>query len=363
MRAGSALLIALVVIAAAGGCGSPTSIAFNVTLTGGAAQPDSLRVTLFGAGRDGVELVPLASAGKALPGTLVVSPVDAGEPGFRWLLEGLDPLGVVKSQAAAFAVLTPSAENPIDAALGAPLPDADGDGVPDVIDDCPQTPDPEQRCAAGNDSGTAPDGGFLCPANAILCEDFESGSFSTNGWTVSNLHTGDSVGIDGTRPHSGARSLDAVGVMMGQGHIAAIDHTLTLPASFAVREFLWLDSDPGADGFFLQVYSDTIGISLGESDSGDWKLVEDFNTSQTDHDSSVPLAFGTWTCLEFVVTVSGGAQRFQAWAGNQVIADFMPSEQYGFNDLYVGYARIPPGGATELYVDDVTVTPARLGCP
>ncbi len=395
MRAGCALA-ALV----AAGCGDGTSLRFAISAGAGIAQPDSLRVTLYGPGLVGSSTVPVAAAGKQLPGVLVVAPLDAGLPDFRWLLDGTDALGVVRSQAASFDTLAPGRENDRDVALGAPLEDTDGDGVPDVIDDCPALADPEQRCAQAGEFGPPPDlravdlassdlagadlatrdlstpndlsttrdfaGADLagtCPANATLCEDFESGSLATHNWSVNNLGSGDSVDINMSRPHGGTRSLDCVGASLGFGHMASIANSLGQPPSFGIRLWVYSVGDPGTDSFFVQAYTATNGVSIGQASDGNWKVTEDLGSTTDDHEGTTAVPTGKWTCIELVYSQASG-QRFQAYADNVLIADFAASATYGaFTDLYVGYARVPPNAATEVFVDDVAVAPARVGCP
>jgi hypothetical protein len=357
------LVRALIAVLGVCGCGGPTSLGLDVSLSGGLAEPDSLRVTLYGAGRLGTQTAPLASAGKRLPGRLVVTPVDAGTPGFRWLLEGLDPLGAVMAQAAAATPLAAGRETDVAALLAGKLQDTDGDGVPDVIDDCPSTPDPMQNCAAPRDLGAPGDGGVGCPPAAILCEDFESGSFMTNGWTIGSMVTGDTVVIDNVRPHSGALAMHGSGLSLSQSHHAAIDHSLSTTQTIAVRQWIYLAKPPGPFSFYLQLYTPTIGASIGTDDLGNWVLDEDLNsTTANDHTTTIATPVGAWTCIELVATQSGGAQRLQAYADNQLLLDIPASQTYAFTDLFIGAARIPQNSAAEVFLDDVAVAPTRIGC-
>ncbi len=351
----------LVGVLAACGCGPATSLGLDVSLADGLAEPDSLRVTLYGAGRLGTQTAALASAGKKLPGRLLVTPVDAGQPAFRWLLEGLDPLGAVTAQAAAATALKAGRETDVPARLASKLPDTDGDGVPDAIDDCPATPDPEQNCAAARDGG-ARDGGAGCPAGAILCEDFESGSFDTNGWSISSLASGDSVVIDGVRPHTGALAMHGSGLALSMSHHAAIDHALQASGQLAVRQWIYLAQPPGPFAFYLQLYTATVGASIGTDDAGHWDVSEDLGSTTTDHQTMIATPVGAWTCIEMVATQSGATQRLQAYADGQLLVDFQPAQPYAFTDLFIGAARIPQNSAAEVFLDDVAVAPTRIGC-
>ena len=142
--------------AALAGCGSPTSLSLSLSLSPGVTAPDTLVVSLYGAGRlSAPEAVPLTSAGKSLPGTLVLGPLDPAAPDFRVQVDGL-AAGALVAQAAARQALARSRQNRLALALGPPLADGDHDGVPDAIDDCPTLSDPDQRCASG-DLGAPPD--------------------------------------------------------------------------------------------------------------------------------------------------------------------------------------------------------------
>src|SRR5205823_4136991 len=104
--------------------------------------------------------------GRPFPGTLLLKVRDPNTPNFRLLIDGLDRGGAIQSQGAIHATLTAGKQNraTVTLTLGT-LPDQDGDGVPDAIDDCP-LPDPDQTCMP-IDGGVA-DLASLCPDGSIF---------------------------------------------------------------------------------------------------------------------------------------------------------------------------------------------------
>src|SRR5262249_1941734 len=123
----------------------------------GVSIPDSLRLTIY---RSGVQRreAPYPLAGRQLPQSLLVSSSGA-EPDLRFLVEGLDAQGAVLSQATARTSLPagehPSADLPL--AEGC-LEEADGDGIPDAIDDPPMRADGPPCRVAGRTFFVSPGG-------------------------------------------------------------------------------------------------------------------------------------------------------------------------------------------------------------
>src|SRR5205814_10573224 len=118
------------------GC-SPGQTAALLTITPASAQPDSLRISLFG---DRLLTAPrqYSLAAHPLPATVYLTHLDAGTPDFRVLADGLDAAGQAQSPGPQVIPLSPG--NQVSATVrlqdGA-LADSDGDGIPDLIDDCP----------------------------------------------------------------------------------------------------------------------------------------------------------------------------------------------------------------------------------
>ena len=138
------------------GCSQPTSLLMSLSLGKGVPAPQLLRIRLYGAGELGAPaLLALGSAGKQLPGTVVVGPLDPGIPDFRVLVDGLDAQGALMAQVASRLQIIAGQQMRASLVLMPPSADSDGDGVPDAIDDCTQLFDPDQRCGRVPDSDGA----------------------------------------------------------------------------------------------------------------------------------------------------------------------------------------------------------------
>ena len=153
-------LIAAAAVCAVGGCvAAPTTVLLRIETKEGLPTPDELRLFVYSEnGRvvDGERIPSCEGCTPKLPGEVVLYPV-AGERDLRLLVRayaagqqvgvGVDWANLVaEQQVRATVILEPG-----------PLLDGDGDGVPDVIDICPDLPDPEQTPGCGPGDG-GPDG-------------------------------------------------------------------------------------------------------------------------------------------------------------------------------------------------------------
>jgi hypothetical protein len=145
---------ALVACALASCKAEPTSVELVVALPAGVERPVKLCVAAFGNG-----LIPSAAPadgcvtlrdGDTAPFTIGIElPDGAPSPRFRVRVDGRALDGSLRSQAADHIPLVEGArvEHLLTLTAGA-LPDCDGDGVPDVIDECPGA-NARDDCAAG----------------------------------------------------------------------------------------------------------------------------------------------------------------------------------------------------------------------
>jgi hypothetical protein len=390
-------VVALALALVAGGCGGPTTLVVALSLADGLPQPDSVRVSLFGAGplRAPASL-PIASAGKQLPGTVYVGDLDATTPSFRVLCDGLDAQGAVISQAASQASLSAGAQTQLSLTLTAPLADSDGDGVPDVIDDCPQLADPEQRCTAAQadalpaddlpflfdlssadaaDAAPTPDllnpdaGALPCPAGALFCDDFESGTITKwNGGTSMSAGLSPPSIVTTAPIFRGSRSLFArvpaditdAGTSSSEYSYLEYDFVASSPAAMAAREYVYIPSAPGGFSMPLGLFDNTNGYAVGADTQGNWVITQDQAANPDKHSlTAVPL--GRWLCVELLVEY-GTTTRVRLFVDGQTLIDFVPVISTIPKQLYVGVVRGPGTVTTQYQIDDVALATQRIGC-
>jgi hypothetical protein len=176
MTSARALVVAALVAA---GCHSaPTTVRISLSAASGISADDVV-LTVFD--RDGrvIDASELGDSSR-LPGDVVVMvSANAGEA--RVVVWGM-AAGAPVANAAGRVPVVPGMEMPLGLQLTAgALPDADHDGVPDVIDNCPTTPNPDQLSSDGGTlgdacrTGSGDDGGIVSdPGNPGA--DMSSGS-------------------------------------------------------------------------------------------------------------------------------------------------------------------------------------------
>jgi len=147
--------MALMVVAALGGCREvPTSVVLEIQPAAGVAL-DELRLSIFDDLGAAVSAERLPASGPPrLPDRVVLFPRQ-GAGTVRVLVRGLQS-GQVLAEGAARLTLQPGSQVSASLALQAGrLPDLDGDGVPDLADNCPAQPNPDQRACAPSEAGAA----------------------------------------------------------------------------------------------------------------------------------------------------------------------------------------------------------------
>lgn len=396
------IIAPLVLLASA--CSGPTSLLLDLSLAPGFAQPDSLRITLYAHGIVGApQQIPLASTGRSLPGRLIVRPLDPSLPDPRVQIDGLDASGKLVSQVASRMHLAAGQQTVLQLVLDQPLPDSDHDGVPDVIDDCPDVYDPDQLCSTVPPDGAAPDltstidlagadlagvdlarldlasvdltsvtdgpppdlsRGKPCPTSNLFCDDFETGD--TSKWSSSSIKSPATLAVDQTQVWGGLYSLDATAPSSGGSTNAFLAKSFNnlAPVTLAARMYVrTLPSQP-AFTLFLGLFVGTNGYSVGVDGSGNWVVSQNQGASPDVH-SSTPVPGNQWVCLEMVLDFPAAgypAGHVRVYTDGTKILDFIPATLSFPNELDVGLVRAPGTAASKAWVDDVALALSPIGC-
>jgi hypothetical protein len=359
------------VIFALGCSPADTGVRFKVDRDVQAPPPSTLRLSMFGTGRLST---PRKISPVDLPGTLVMYEFDPATPNFRVLLDGLDANGNTTSQAATRVALVPHSMAPAALTLTAgKLPDGDGDGVPDVIDDCPTVYDPNQDCATP-DGGATSDGGTVapsdfggvvnpasCPARALFCDDFESGGIGS--WSGSRVSSASNLlTVDRQNVHSGKFALHATTVSVpnsGPSQSYVYYNWGGTPAPVALRLWLYVNSPLADDDTVAALYRQINGFAIGADGNGNWFVGED-QLASGNRSTSASIPMGRWTCVELVLQY-GRAQLFLDDASTPAL-EFAPARPVPYDELHVGLEWVPSPGGSELWVDDVALAASRVHC-
>jgi hypothetical protein len=128
------------------GC-APTAVVLDITLDGHDAAPSSLTASVYDPHR---ALVLHRAVGTHLPGRLTLDNLPSLAVPLRIALDGNGGL-----EAGAAVTITPGTTVHGSAQLSNSTRDTDGDGVPDIIDNCPTVPNPDQANQSGGTLGNA----------------------------------------------------------------------------------------------------------------------------------------------------------------------------------------------------------------
>ena len=396
MRARGCIALALVA-----GCSTPTTtrLAVDVGIATG-VMPTTVTVSVFDAhGQVGHAAVSPAP----LPGQLMVTGLPDTAVDLRIAAVGTGGTQVVLG--ATRVTLVPHMLTTASLTLAYGTLDADNDGVPDVIDDCPTVPDPLQTNSAGTGPGDACRNGALpsgdlagadlrattpvdlagpmpdlmrvastcATAGVAFCDGFETATLAPH-WIVTNNMGGSAV-VDPTRAYRGAASLhlhnDAIAA--GGSSDVELDETQTFAAYLYARAFIYVPSSfDAAEADVLLVEQNASpyqGITLGMS-KGVF-MTQDTLAGGTALVSTTTVPKDRWTCVEWEVrlgsagssngtttlTVDGTAASGLGAA--QPLYATPPINQLGIGLVGGGSAAIP---ARDLWIDELIVDTAPIGC-
>jgi hypothetical protein len=383
------------------GCGdSATSVLVDARVAAGEPAPTSLSLSVFDV--HGALVRDHALSASKLPGTLIIAGMPARD--LRVVLLGGGP----REEAAAKVTTVAGAEVHAQLVLSSATADADGDGVPDAVDNCPGTPNADQKDSDGDGVGDAcpgvdggadagmdlggdlnvapSDGGpSLCPGSFVVCESFENGL--SGFWVTSETRSPDdggpppSVAVETGRAYRGTHALHI--------HVPSLDpstyyqallgeSTRTPAGSYFVRAFVFFDNNNQfnsgqfmAAGAIVDPYG---AMNLRISDSGGFLGWYNWSDPYGPRfDSTTPIPLGRWACLEW--EVDGGATngdagtgKMRVWIDSVEVPEFhldnLWSQPFFYNVLF-GYDNDTYGmskSPTDLWFDELVIDTARVGC-
>jgi hypothetical protein len=211
------------------------------------------------------------------------------------------------------------------------------------------------------DGPAARDATMACPANAILCDDFESGT--TAKWSSTRTVDGP-LDVDGAHVHTGSFALHSlVSPATGNGSETYVAHALASPpVVLATRVWVYLPNPiEGFQGVIYLVDLPAESHYLGATtEIPNWSASGNSTAGLFDYSGSIAVQQATWTCVE--LDVDRDAKTLQLFVGDELAetaAIMDPSPVFG--TVAVGATRANADGY-ENYVDDVVIAPAHIGC-
>ncbi len=230
-------------------------------------------------------------------------------------------------------------------------------------------------------------------AHVQLCEDFESGVLDAKTWST----RGTRPVIDGLQHARGAKALHVS--VMGNG-MSAIAETKTFPATnndYFGRAFVYFESLPTpATGYTYSHWtllaasgtkvSGEIRVSgqmqngasywgvgtdnrVDPDGTGDWT-----NSDKDPNGKPAPVPTGQWLCVEWMHKGSTNETSFWWDAVEHPSLHTTPSTPHGgnktepiilpqFTNVWLGWAEYQPTTEPfELWLDEIAIDPARIGC-
>jgi hypothetical protein len=262
--------------------------------------------------------------------------------------------------------------------------DADGDGVPDLIDNCPQVANADQSNQNGDGVGdaceaSAPlDGGAdlagspsLCATSAIpFCDGFESGMLDVANWPAALLGTqGGSVVIDHAMTYRGMGSV-RVNVAAVTNNtmpqvVATIGENRQITTPIYIRGFFRVPS-AAATNFDLLRASNTDGYNFNIAvGNGDFQLSSNVVPGFYHVTKAGAWSFDRWFCVELAIIPNGANTDTKMWvddvdmAVDSTVNGIPRIDAVGFGLQYAPAPMIP---SFNIWMDELAVDTMRITC-
>jgi polysaccharide lyase-like protein len=285
--------------------------------------------------------------------------------------------------------------------LALATPDGDGDGVPDMLDDCPTTPDPDQNNSDGEGAGdacggvivirdlAAPPGSDLAvppgsdlalppdlslPVVPLFSDGFENGIQSPFWTTLSGAALGGTVTVDGVQTHGGSKAVHVHQNALGSGSADQLEiaETSIIPLpDLYLRVFMYAQAPFDATNVAIfelqQSGSPFQGVDLNLR-NGSFNTFNNVNGGGgTTVSATTPMPTNTWVCLEWHVQVANTGFAKLLVDGAEVTAlsgtqDTQPSPTVSL--LAIGLISSPANSvaARDVWFDDLVIDNKPIGC-
>jgi hypothetical protein len=185
-----------------------------------------------------------------------------------------------------------------------------------------------------------------CPSGTIFCDNFENDTIAIN--------TAGDWSDTFVMPTNGGQTL------------ATIEYKLTTAqTSLAMRMFVFPAATLTNRGEVMRIFSradtNNNGFQVGGAADGKW-FISDSLGGSADHESSVSVASGVWTCLELVVPATGNISLYINGASTPAI-NFTPLNHEAYDTIHAGVEWAPQGVPVDVWTDEVALNTSRLPCP
>jgi hypothetical protein len=261
-----------------------------------------------------------------------------------------------------------------------PSQDPDGDGIPSSVDNCPNDYNPDQSNSRGVGPGDAcvtRDAGIDGPTRPCykdrlpLCEDFESGSWGA-AWSPLGASDSGHIVVDGTRPHGGMFALHLTTDASANSPIRALleeQLSVTNSGPMYMRGYFYLPSsvDTSALGLVLMALDgpNGMGLELQVTTNGTLGISNYSFSPGSFGPTTTALPRDRFTCLEWLLWPNNS---IRIWLdGNEIpltidatVSVTLMEMGWGPRYFFTPSAKVYP--ATELWVDDIVIDSARIGC-
>jgi hypothetical protein len=376
------------------GCASsPTTLVVQVQA--GDVTPTAVTVSVFdrfgliGRNRVAQAVLPGAVTIKGLPDTVQTLRVVAAGESPR-ALAGLRLETEPRTRMTRLLTLTSDAS------------DADGDAVPDTLDDCPLAADPDQNDGDGDGVGDAcprssgggddlaradlgagppddlagadllPPPPDLLPAAPLLVEDFENGLGAP--WS-SNISSGSSLTVDSQHVHRGTKALHVHAAAVSPPTVPSeqvdiVESSVVPLPDFYLRAFVFVPggADPTSVAIFAfdQPSSPFKGVNLN-LEGGSFSSFNNIPTTPVSLKATTPMPTDRFVCLEWRIKESTNGYARLFLEGTEVTAlstnqSTQPNPRLGLVGL--GLIAFPSGNvqARDVWFDDIIIDDKPIGC-